>query len=324
MTNFFAAIPSGILEKIGDMNLSIESESCHDAVSDVLSKTVLSGGKRLRPMLCFLMGSYFNIDINELDPFAKSIEMVHAASLAHDDVVDNATQRRGEPSINIVASNKKAVLAGDYLLADVIYTLASQGDLTIVKEMSKVIQDLALGEWIQSDAIEQRAYTQELIERIAHYKTASVMSWCTWIGAYAAKAPSEICDQAKEFGHRVGLAFQMMDDTLDFASTSDKDFLLDVKNGVVNSVILEWLLIHPAKYEAYKKGESLESLWNEDRIDEAVKIVEARAREHMNIASNCLNSICDYLVANGMDKEEAMKKMAPLEYIMSFIIDRNH
>jgi geranylgeranyl pyrophosphate synthase len=324
MTNFFEAIPEEILAKIGDMDLSIESESCHEAVASVLAKTVLSGGKRLRPMLCFLMGSYFNIDINTLDPFAKSIEMVHAASLAHDDVVDNATQRRGEPSINIVSSNKRAVLAGDYLLADVIYTLSHQGDLHIVQEMSKVIQDLALGEWIQSDAIEQRAYTQELIERIAHYKTASVMSWCTWIGAYAAKAPTNICEQAREFGHRVGLAFQMMDDTLDFASTSEKDFLLDVKNGVVNSVILEWLLLHPAKYEAYKSGESLESIWNEDRIDEAVKIVEARAREHMNVAASCLNSISDYLVSQGMTKEEANKKMAPLEFIMSFIIDRKH
>ncbi|EQC49797.1 polyprenyl synthetase family protein [Bacteriovorax sp. DB6_IX] len=324
MTNFLEAIPGEILEKIGDMDLSIESESCHEAVSSVLAKTVLSGGKRLRPMLCFLMGRYFNIEINKLDPFAKSIEMVHAASLAHDDVVDNATQRRGEPSINIVSSNKRAVLAGDYLLADVIYTLSNQGDLKIVQEMSKVIQDLALGEWIQSDAIEQRAYTQELIERIAHYKTASVMSWCTWIGAYAAGAPESICEQAREFGHRVGLAFQMMDDTLDFASTSDKDFLLDVKNGVVNSVILEWLILHPSKYEAYKSGTSLESLWNEDRIEEAVAIVEARAREHMNIAGNCLNSISEYLISQGMDKEEANKRMAPLEFIMSFIIDRNH
>lgn len=324
MTNLFEAIPPSVLAKIGDMKLNIESENCLAAVDELLSKTVLSGGKRLRPMLSYLMGNLYGVELDKLDVYAKAIEMVHAASLAHDDVVDNATQRRGEPSINIEASNKKAVLAGDYLLADVIYSLSNAGDLVVVQEMSQVIQDLALGEWIQSDAIDQKSYTRELIEKIAQNKTASVMSWCTWIGAHVAMAPLEVANASRELGRRVGLAFQMMDDTLDFASTSEKDFLLDVKNGVVNSVILEWLELHPQKYEEYKNGADLETVWSEDNIQAAVSKVEARAKDHMSVARECLSTISTYLKSQGVDDDTIMERKAPVEFIMSFIIDRNH
>jgi geranylgeranyl pyrophosphate synthase len=322
MSNIFEAIPPQILQKIGELELHIESDNCHQAIDELLSRTVLSGGKRLRPMLCFLIGHIYNLDLDKLDPFAKAIEMVHAASLAHDDVVDNATQRRGEDSINIVASNKKAVLSGDYLLADVIYSLAEQNDLKIVQEMSTVIKDLALGEWIQSDAIEQRSYTQEMIEKIAHYKTASVMSWCTWLPSHVCGCPQEVQESSRELGRRVGLAFQLMDDTLDFKSTSEKDYLLDVKNGVVNSVILEWLELNPQKFEDYKNGESLESLWDEKNLEQAVNTIKTKAAEHMNVARQCLDHITQYLEQQGHDS--LTERKAPLEFIMSFIINRNH
>lgn len=328
MNNLFNAIPKSVLDKIGDMDLKIESENCLSAVNEVLSKTVLSGGKRLRPMLTYLMGNLFALGPNRLDIFAKAIEMVHGASLAHDDVVDNATQRRGAPSINIEESNKKAVLAGDFLLADVIHSLAHNGDLAIVKEMSRVIQDLAMGEWIQSDAIDNRSYTRELIERIAQYKTASVMSWCTWVGAHVSNAPLEIVEAAKELGRRTGLAFQLMDDTLDFSENSDKDFLLDVKNGVVNSVILEWLELNPVSYKKYKSGVNLEDLFGQQDFGEGIKqalnIVESRAREHMNVASDCLNAISLYQLSKGMTQAQLDERKAPVEFIMSFIIDRSH
>src|SRR5690606_31879505 len=123
---------------------------------------VLLGGKRLRPLLTYLCGNFFGVKADALDVYAKAIEMVHAASLSHDDVVDGANTRRGKPSINAESSNKQAVLAGDYLLADVIVELTKQGDLTLVQEMSYVIQALAEGEWIQLDAAASRQYTREL------------------------------------------------------------------------------------------------------------------------------------------------------------------
>lgn len=249
MTELLNRIPPEILERIGGIDLDIESTNCHKAIEELLARTVLDGGKRLRPMITYLMGRIVLEDLSSLDPFAKAIEMVHAASLAHDDVVDEASLRRGSPSINAVASNKRAVLAGDYLLADVIYNLSHQGDLKIVQKMSCVITDLAVGEWVQSDAIEKRAYTKEVIERIAFLKTASVMSWCTWVSCYKAGLSQEQCDCAYNVGKHIGIAFQMMDDVLDFSKDSQKDELLDVKNNIVNSVILEWLELNPTKFE---------------------------------------------------------------------------
>ncbi len=321
MTDFLANIPESVLERCGRLDLSVESKNCHQAVDQILEKTVLSGGKRLRPMLTYLAGQIVLNDISQLDPFSKAIEMVHAASLAHDDVVDEATLRRGEPSINIVASNKRAVLAGDYLLADVIYTLAHKGDLEIVKEMSKVIEELALGEWIQSDAILERSYSRELIQKIAHYKTASVMSWCTWISSYLANHSAEGQQAAKSLGHHIGIAFQLMDDTLDFSEDSQKDQLLDIKNNIVNSVVLEWLEMNPSVFKEYKDGKDLIDLWTNENlknIDEAVQSVVDIANSHMDQAKKAL----DIIVQESTNKE-AKELASPILFLMDFILKRS-
>src|SRR5690606_19683474 len=171
---FLTTIPAELLGRVRDLEMVTSSESCNRSINQLLQRTVLLGGKRLRPLLTYLCGNFFGAKIEGLDVYAKSIEMVHAASLSHDDVVDGAKTRRGKPSINAESSNKHAVLAGDYLLADVIVELTKQGNLKLVKEMSLVIQALAEGEWIQLDAANSRQYTRELIEVIAVMKTASV------------------------------------------------------------------------------------------------------------------------------------------------------
>ena len=320
MTELLNRIPPEILERIGELDLDVESTNCLKAIEELLEKTVLDGGKRLRPMITFLMGRVLLEDLSVLDPFAKAIEMVHAASLAHDDVVDEATMRRGSPSINNVASNKRAVLAGDYLLADVIYNLSHQGDLKIVQKMSSVITDLAVGEWVQSDAIEQRAYTTEVIERIAFLKTASVMSWCTWVSAHKAGLGEDHCSIAYNVGKHIGIAFQMMDDVLDFSQDSQKDQLLDVKNNIVNSVILEWLELNPSKLQKYQEGEDLINLWSLDNIELAVSNVKQRATDHMSKAQSSLEEI---IKLSPLGEDTASKNAKPMYDIMKFIIERS-
>jgi octaprenyl-diphosphate synthase len=176
---FFESLPPVILNRATSLDLNITSSNAHDAIDEILSKTVLSGGKRLRPLLTYLSGNLFKADFDLLDPFARATELVHAASLAHDDVIDNATLRRGRPSINILSSNKKSVLAGDYLLSKVIVDLTYANNLELLKRMSLVIKDLSEGEWLQLDLINSRLYTKEKIIEIAMKKTSSVMSYCT-------------------------------------------------------------------------------------------------------------------------------------------------
>ncbi|OUR94197.1 hypothetical protein A9Q84_18005 [Halobacteriovorax marinus] len=306
------------------MDLNISSNNCNNAVNELLQNSVLVGGKRLRPLLTYLVGNLYGLEFSALDPYAKSIELVHAASLSHDDVIDNATMRRGVPSINIQASNKKAVLAGDYLLADVIVNLVSAGNLELVGEMAQVIQDLAEGEWIQSDAIENRDYTSELIETIAIKKTASVMSWCCFSPAVLADLPREIIEKSRQMGIDLGIAFQLMDDCLDFSKESQKDANLDLDNGLVNAVLFQWLNFNPVAFEKYKSGTDLSELFDGEKIDKAVEVVRATAMSHIESARNLLSEIEAALCSNEEELKTFTKNKKPILYIFDYLTQRRH
>ena len=311
------SVPREIIGQIKNIDLRITSENCNEEINKLLQKTVLFGGKRLRPLLTHLFGNLFGLPVLAVAPYAKAIEMVHAASLSHDDVIDNATQRRGVKSINIEGSNKMAILAGDYLLAEVIVELSSRNNLSLVQEMASVIKDLAEGEWIQDDALKSRHYTREIIETIALKKTASVMTYCSVAPAVLASSPPNVIGLCRDFGKNLGLAFQLMDDTLDLSGQSQKDLFLDLKIGVVNSVIYEWLLINPAIHQKYKNGESLENLWDSNGLKESISLVQERAQNHLVQARNALA---------GIERATPIKvkdALIPLENIINYLGKRD-
>ena len=260
--DFLKNIPKSILLKLGKIDLNIPSKNCHEAVDDLLANSVLLGGKRLRPLLTYLFADFFGLDLANVDIPARAIEMVHAASLAHDDVIDEATHRRGAPSINIQASNKRAVLAGDYLLAAVIGELCTLENTALVSQMAWVIEELASGEWVQSDAVGSRLYTKEILDEIALKKTSSVMSWCAVAPALLASGSPIAIEKARSFGAHLGLAFQYLDDTLDFGGDSQKDTLLDLQNGQVNSVVYDWLILHPEQKKEYEAGGDISAIFD--------------------------------------------------------------
>lgn len=293
--DFLDSLPPHITERSKNLDLKIRSVGANTAIDDVLAKTVLRGGKRLRPLLTFLVSNLFQVELDLIAPFARASELVHAASLSHDDVIDNATMRRGTPSINIVSSNKKAVLAGDYLLSSVIVDLCATGRLDLVSEMSLVIKDLSEGEWLQLDLIASRNYSRELIREIALKKTSSVMSYCTMSSAVFAKMPQNIIEVSKNFGISLGLAFQLIDDTLDYSGESLKDQQLDLKNGIVNAVVYELLEANPSLLKRFKDGEDLASLIADQNIKPFVEIVSAEATKHLEDAYNALLVIEEYL-----------------------------
>lgn len=321
ITDFMDSLPSHVLERSKNLDLCIRSVNAHFAIDDVLSRTVLKGGKRLRPLLTYLMGNLYKIDLEAITPFARATELVHAASLSHDDVIDNATLRRGSPSINILASNKKAVLAGDYLLSSVIVDLSSTGELNLVKEMSMVIKDLSEGEWLQLDLIESRNYTKELIREIALKKTSSVMSYCTVAPAIFAKMPPEIQQISRNLGISLGLAFQLIDDTLDYSGSSLKDQELDLKNGIVNAVLFELLASRPDLMQRFKGGEDLTDLLDSVDIRPSVEIVSKEALNHLENAHKSLNKVGSYLGETLYKNQPEMlsKAMEHLQLVISYI-----
>ena len=123
---------------------------------------MLRGGKRLRPLLTVLFGELAGMQKPQLKVLAKAIEHVHAPASAHDDVIDGASTRRGKPSINVAGDNKKAVLAGDFLLAQVINDLSSLGKIEVVNETAGIIKRLSIGEWLQHDCVKLRKYDERV------------------------------------------------------------------------------------------------------------------------------------------------------------------
>jgi geranylgeranyl pyrophosphate synthase len=315
---FLKNIPKPILLKLSKINLDVPSQNCQVEIDELLSKSVLLGGKRLRPLLCYLFADFFGVTLENAEVNARAIEMVHAASLAHDDVIDDATQRRGNPSINIQSSNKKAVLAGDYLLAAVIGELTRQGNLRLVSEMAWVIEELDSGEWIQSDAVLTRKYTEEILDQIASKKTSSVMSWCATSGAILSGGSDELVSACKGFGYHLGLAFQLLDDTLDFSADSQKDALLDLKNGQINSVLYQWLKLNPSIKNDYESGQDISELFNESFLGEAIAIVEKTAKDHLHECDLLLFKMLGLLEAK-QDEKTLQSKLAPIKFILNYL-----
>ena len=320
IADFLEALPKEALESSKNMDLKIRSVNAHQAIDAILAQSVLRGGKRLRPLLTFLMAHLFRVDFIAVTPYARASELVHAASLSHDDVIDNATMRRGHPSINILASNKKAVLAGDYLLSSVIVDLTSAGNLELVREMALVIKDLSEGEWLQLDLINERNYSRAIIREVAEKKTSSVMSYCSVAPAILSGAAPKTVELCREFGRRLGLAFQLIDDTLDYSGSSLKDQELDLKNGIVNAVVYEVLDAHKEKFNRFKNGEELLSVVNGVDFQPFVEIVAHEAQGHLEASKNILDELKVILKSvYASNPEELTKRIESLELIISYM-----
>jgi len=320
---FLSSIPPKIIEDAYRVKLTPASETCQQEIESLLNRTVLVGGKRLRPLLTHLMANFFGLSTDEISPYARAIELVHAASLAHDDVIDNATMRRGLPSINVEGSNKKAVLAGDYLLAQVIVDLSNAGNLELVKEMSLVIQALSEGEWLQLDSSSKREYSKEIIEKIALCKTSSVMIWCAVAPAILKKLSTKTVQYCREFGENLGLAFQFIDDTFDFNVSSKKDPMLDIKNGIVNSVLFDWMENHPKIKYAFKTGSNLENLLEGQSLDESCKKVTKESLDRLDRCKELLELIVKDVAMNEEELQRMEKAKQPLVNILDYLGSRS-
>lgn len=316
LTTLLDALPRDVLSALGELDFKVGHQRANEDVGALLNTTVLEGGKRLRPMLTLLAGKLIGAQIAEVRILARAIEQVHAASLAHDDVIDLATTRRGAPSINREGGNKRAVLAGDYLLAEVIVGLAKLERPEIVKEMASVIQDLAYGEWIQWDVVRDRAPTAELLDEIAKKKTASVMSWCfvsPWVLNHESR---ELVELGRKLGLHLGIAFQLMDDTLDELATSAKDGQLDLLNDQLNAVVFEWMNDHPKAMSEFKSGTSLMEILDGADLTAARGRVEKRAVDHINQCRGLLGQVKSQ--KSGLDEQSLMA----LECIFTFLEQR--
>ncbi|MFN6562015.1 MAG: solanesyl diphosphate synthase [Nostoc sp. ChiSLP01] len=203
-----------------------------------------AGGKRIRPAIVLLISRATMLD-QEITPrhrrLAEITEMIHTASLVHDDVVDESDVRRGVPTVHSLFGNRIAILAGDFLFAQSSWYLANLDNLEVVKLLSEVIMDLATGEIQQGLNRFDASISIETYLQKSYYKTASLIANSSKAAALLSEVSRETVEHMYSYGRHLGIAFQIVDDILDFTSTTDtlgKPVASDLKSGHLTAPVL--------------------------------------------------------------------------------------
>ncbi len=207
---------------------NVEQQFRKDLASDVnlirkVGEYLLSsGGKRIRPALLILSAKLCGYEGKRHISLASVIEFIHTATLLHDDVVDNASLRRGIASANILWGNEASVLVGDYLFSKSFSIIVEDGDLGILKIISGATTRIAEGEVMQLASMSDPGITERKYIEVVKSKTAVLLATACQVGAMLGKASGELESALRDFGMDLGIAFQLIDDTLDYVSSEEK------------------------------------------------------------------------------------------------------
>ncbi|XP_057992132.1 solanesyl diphosphate synthase 3, chloroplastic/mitochondrial isoform X3 [Hevea brasiliensis] len=295
-------------------------------------------GKRLRPTVLLLMATALNVHIPEQivgDTLAAELrtrqqciaeiaEMIHVASLLHDDVLDDEETRRSINSLNFVMGNKVAVLAGDVLLSRAFVALASLKNTEVVSLLAIVVEHLVTGETMQMTCTSEQRCSMEYHMQKKYYKTASLISNSCKAIALLAGQTTEVATLAFEYGKNLGLAFQLIDDVLDFTGTFaslGKGSLSDIRHGIVTAPILFAIEEFPQLRAVVQQGFD-----NPENVDIALEYLGKsrgihRTRElaakHASLAAAAIDSLPE------TDDEEVRKSRRALLDLTHRVITRN-
>ena len=200
-------------------------------VDRVMNYMVKRKGKQLRPILVFLSAKIQGSVTDATYVGASLVEIMHTATLVHDDVVDDADQRRGFFSINALWKNKIAVLIGDYLLSKVLLLAVETKEYTLLEHVSGAVKAMSEGELLQIEKARKLDITEEVYFEIIQQKTASLLETCCVVGATSAGGNEDDVDKFRMLGRHLGLAFQIKDDLFDFerVNLTGKPAGIDIK-----------------------------------------------------------------------------------------------
>jgi len=195
-----------------DAALTVDSDLLGQALAYIRQRA----GKRMRPMLIMLMARNYGAANDTTQNAALGLELLHTASLVHDDVVDSSAERRGQRSVNAVYDNRVAVLVGDYILSTALSSVALTGNNRIIAYLARLGQTLSRGELQQLHNIDSERLDEEAYFEVIEQKTAALFEACCAMGALSAGAGEEEIRSAELFGQKLGLIFQIRDDIFDY------------------------------------------------------------------------------------------------------------
>ena len=279
---------------------------------------ILLGGKVIRPVLTLLAGKFYNYNLEKLLPMATATELLHVATLVHDDAIDKASVRRGRPTINEVWGVDKAVILGDYPFAKAGEFAAATGNLRAVKLFAQTLETISSGELKQAfSAFNLKQTFDQYLQRIAG-KTASLFAMAAESGAVLSQAPEESVQILKEYGHNLGIAFQIVDDVLDFVGAEEemgKPVGSDLAQGTITLPSLMLL-------ERYPEDNPVKRLFQDEgarqeNIKKAVELVRSSSivDESYQVASDYCARACQDL-DRLPDKPSRQALLALVEYVV--------
>ena len=191
-------------------------------IPEVTAHLIEAGGKRLRPMLTLAAARLCGYTGEHHIRLAATVEFIHTATLLHDDVVDDSAQRRGRPTANLLWDNQSSVLVGDYLFARAFQLMVECGSLRVLDILSNAAATIAEGEVLQLTTVRNLATTEATYEQVIRGKTAALFAAATQSGAVIAGASEPQAEALRRYGDALGMAFQLVDDFLDYGGAGDK------------------------------------------------------------------------------------------------------
>jgi len=303
-------------------NLLVDITNSHNGVlNEILDYIFESKGKRIRPILVYLIARLFSEPTKSTHNAALLVEIIHTATLLHDDVVDEAVLRRGKPTLNYKWDDKTAILSGDFLFAKAMKIATDNEEYKLFDIITPAVMSLSLGELLQMKYSKSFDIDEDKYFEVIKYKTASLISVCCESGAYTVNATEKNILLCKEFGEILGYIFQIKDDVLDYVGNgTGKETGIDIKEKKITlPLICAWKNMN----EIDRK--KLISLWDsaDNDLDPVYSIIQIVIdNEGISGCNKEMRKLKDKALGI-LNNFKDSKARSSLVYLLDYIIERD-
>jgi geranylgeranyl pyrophosphate synthase len=288
-----------------------QAEGAHPQLALATSHLLSSGGKRMRVAITLLTGEMLNGDRDKLVTLAAAFEMLHSATLVHDDLIDGSLLRRGIPTLNSQWSTPATVLTGDFIFARAALLAAEVNLVPVMQLFAQTLATIVNGEITQLFGRQSTTGRVEYNQRI-YAKTASLFETATHSAAIVSRSAPDILEIVKRYGYEVGMAFQIVDDILDFTGEQEavgKPVASDLRQGVITLPVLYYQELSPRDAVLNKiingqavSEEQMIGLINSIRLSGAVEQAMKEASDYVNRSQDLLSGFSDSLARRGLEE----------------------
>ena len=235
MTSLAFAIPVQALIPKVEEKMRLQANGYREELAFALDQLIAAGGKRVRPTVALLVSAMLGVNQEQAITLASAIELLHTATLVHDDLIDEALTRRGTPTLNAQWESSATILAGDFLFSQSAYLAADVGSIDVMRMFAKTLSTIVNGEISQLFSVNGPPNRAHYYERI-YAKTASMFELASRAPAYLVPEGEKIAESLLTYGNEIGMAFQIVDDVLDFSSNTEmvgKPVARDLSQGLL-------------------------------------------------------------------------------------------